>query len=595
MNDMESRKFEDAFKDAFQEAEVSPSPNVWTNIELDLEKANGGKMKRRLLFYQLLAAASVAFAMSIAGIGYYAVSNSDKYNTGDNTALNNPANDAASSVTTQNVTPEGVSGETSSQVQSAKIESSTSVENPPAAGANDQATDTPIAAQSDQKGKRIEDPQASRLATSEKQHNRSGNATQDATDALHENDLANRTVAGEQPDNSNDTSPAVTNTLSKTALADGTKDQRSGTSASGATKNTHVSENQNDGQDVYSSTNQVAKANPDVNANASKENRIVSPDQSNVFIAQGGNTQDNTFDQTQTLADAKRPVKSLPSHVSKPKSMVTDMEKNKPQIDPVDLLMASALQREEELRQEEKKEKESDKNSEKLWTSVGFAAGGFSTVNSSVSSSTTSLAFNNVVDQQAKASGVAYSVGISVGTRLSARWVLQGGVNYMTQASDYTAHALGTSADYKSFSAPSINNISSAENTLVPSASYNVNNNAQFVSIPMQAGYLLVNKKVGVQLNGGVSTDLFIQNTITPDSDKLEKTTQGRGEDSPYRSVNFSGLVGTEFSYRFGLHYRLALNPGLRYSLNSIYKSDQPIEAMPLTFDVGLKFRYIFH
>src|SRR5690606_25670105 len=47
------------------------SAEVWTNIELDLEKAEGGKMKRRLLFYKLLAAASVAFAMCVAGIGYY--------------------------------------------------------------------------------------------------------------------------------------------------------------------------------------------------------------------------------------------------------------------------------------------------------------------------------------------------------------------------------------------------------------------------------------------------------------------------------------------------------------------------------------------
>jgi len=78
---MERRKFEESFKDAFEGAEVSPPEGVWTNIELDLEKADGSKIRRRLLFYKMLAAASVAFAMCVAGIGYYVTSErSGKFN-----------------------------------------------------------------------------------------------------------------------------------------------------------------------------------------------------------------------------------------------------------------------------------------------------------------------------------------------------------------------------------------------------------------------------------------------------------------------------------------------------------------------------------
>ena len=70
---MERRKFEDSFKQAFDGAEVNTSDNVWTGIELELEKAEGDKTKRRLLFYKLLAAASVTFALCVAGIGYYII------------------------------------------------------------------------------------------------------------------------------------------------------------------------------------------------------------------------------------------------------------------------------------------------------------------------------------------------------------------------------------------------------------------------------------------------------------------------------------------------------------------------------------------
>ncbi|HZI25036.1 MAG TPA: hypothetical protein VFD46_08165, partial [Chryseolinea sp.] len=86
MNDMERRKFEDSFQDAFKNAEVTPSENVWTNIELDLERADGDKMKRRLFFFKTLAAASIVFAMSIAGVGYYVLQISDRGHVAQKTA-----------------------------------------------------------------------------------------------------------------------------------------------------------------------------------------------------------------------------------------------------------------------------------------------------------------------------------------------------------------------------------------------------------------------------------------------------------------------------------------------------------------------------
>ena len=110
----------------------------------------------------------------------------------------------------------------------------------------------------------------------------------------------------------------------------------------------------------------------------------------------------------------------------------------------------------------------------------------------------------------------------------------------------------------------------------------------------MQAGYLLVNKTFGLQLNAGVATDLFLQSTVSAESNQISKTSQRAGPDSPYRAVNLSGLFGTEFSYCFGERYRVSVNPGIRYPLNTIYKSELGVESAPLTFDVGLRFRYIF-
>jgi hypothetical protein len=266
---------------------------------------------------------------------------------------------------------------------------------------------------------------------------------------------------------------------------------------------------------------------------------------------------------------------------------------------------------EEERRYAMDEKKQNEKRAEKLWTSVGFAAGGFNANSASVSTPPTNSSYyavsnsgssSNTASKQSSASGVAYSVGVSMGGRIADRWVLQGGVNYLTQSSDYTANnVVVLDNNFQAPKAVSLNAFSplaadaSSQARVAQTFPYNVNNNVRFVSVPLQAGYLVVDKKFGLQLNGGVSTDLFLQNTITPDGGGVAQTTQGRGGDSPYRSLNFSGLVGTELSYKLGYRYRVSLNPGLRYPFNSVYKSDTGVSATPLTFDVGLRFRYIFH
>src|SRR5687767_11937168 len=68
---MERQKFEDSWKQAFEKAELNPSEDVWTNIELDLEKAEGHQMRRKLLFYKMVAAASVIFAVAMGAAGIY--------------------------------------------------------------------------------------------------------------------------------------------------------------------------------------------------------------------------------------------------------------------------------------------------------------------------------------------------------------------------------------------------------------------------------------------------------------------------------------------------------------------------------------------
>ncbi|HLZ16719.1 MAG TPA: hypothetical protein VKQ08_06755, partial [Cyclobacteriaceae bacterium] len=203
---------------------------------------------------------------------------------------------------------------------------------------------------------------------------------------------------------------------------------------------------------------------------------------------------------------------------------------------------------------------------EQVWASVTAAAGGYNPNSNS--------SYNSTLGSQASASGStvpvgsSYSFGVLAGMRVADRVVLQSGVQYMNQSigSSSNISTLGSlSSLVKYSSSPSI-----AYTTTSP---YDIVSANEFVSVPLQAGYLILDKRVGFQLNSGVSTDFFIRNTLSDPSGQRQSYSQSAGQDSPYRSVNFSGLMSSELSYKMGSHYRVSLVPGFRYSFNPILKS----------------------
>lgn len=532
MEDMEKQKFDDSWKDAFREAEVSPSENVWTNIELDLEKEEGGAMRRKLLFYKTLAAASVIFALAIGGTAVYVFqyngaagseqmalrSEVSKKNENDRTptqAIEETTTNAPNLHSEQ----EGLSPEQNSKAKKEDVVIAGTEES----GKVSNEYDTPGL-----------EEMPTKVANS--QHN-------DALETAESVQKADQGADADHPANADNKIQRYANTI------------------------------------------------PPVSTNSEIVNNSTGDE--NVALVQISHT-------------------NLPSLVTTPTVAFKIPVREQQQADPVALMLAKLDQRENEIKSgKKKKDKEqASESAEDMWTSVGFAAGSFNTTTVSSISTPPATTFsqsarynNTIATKEASASGMAYTVGINMGKKIAERWIVQGGVNYLTQSSDYTAQSAVGSPDYQSFRPESINELENlneaadyaySENKVITTAPYNVNNNVKYLSVPLQAGFLVIDKKFGLQMNAGISTDLFLQNTKSANAENLNKIEQGIGDNSPYRTMNFSGLLGTEFSYKFTPRYRVILNPGLRYPINSVYKSGLGIESAPLTFDVGLRFRYIF-
>jgi Outer membrane protein beta-barrel domain len=437
---MESKRFEESFRNAFDGAEIAPSASVWTNVELDLEKATGGKIKRNLIMFQLLAAASTVFALGIGAMYYL--------NT-------QPVNSNALTSQTQN--------------QKAKEEQSNSV---------------------------IE------------------------KSAEQNNPKQNQAAGSEQA---------------------------------------HVKESSERAESIK------------------RSNKVSQVTQSDILLAEKQTTS--------AIAGKKVDKADLASLLRTNKPVLILPKADEPVAPDAGMLLLAQLKDKEKKYQEEDKKKAS--SNEKIWTSVGLGAGSYKPKASSGMASLTS-GDRSVLGGE-EVSGASYSASVNVAGKVSKRLIVQGGVSYLTQSADFTSTAvINGNASLNEFVGPS--NFEKFQST----TPYTVNSNLQFISIPVQAGYLVIDRDFAIQVNGGVSTDFFIRNTLTAETGDYEKVTQSAGSDSPYRTVNFSGLLGTEFSYRIADRYRISLNPGLRYSINSIYKSDVAAEIAPVTYDVSLRFRYIF-
>jgi hypothetical protein len=262
--------------------------------------------------------------------------------------------------------------------------------------------------------------------------------------------------------------------------------------------------------------------------------------------------------------------------------------------------LVATLEAPEEI-EETKKEKS---HSNVLWLALGGSAGNYTpnTSSSNAASSASSFsagpqnydAFNKTTSppKPSPKVGASYSVGVMVGKKFG-RIVLQGGINMSRQQISYVSnYDSKTSGVSKAAVSDYLQNNSSAQ--LSFTNEYTVNSTMEVVSIPVQVGYMIIDRKLGWQFNTGVSPDFFIRNVLVDQSGAHGKFTQEAGSASPYRSVNWSALVNTELSYKIGKQYRISLVPGIRYSFNSILK--EPTDnGRPIIFDVGFRFRYMFN
>lgn len=197
---------------------------------------------------------------------------------------------------------------------------------------------------------------------------------------------------------------------------------------------------------------------------------------------------------------------------------------------------------------------------------------------------------------------VATTVGFDFGVQLNKKWTLESGIAYTNVdnrgVADINVSDRYTLANnFRDFSVvPSSANgnnfIRSGESSRVTEVSmekkYNheveIKNTVQFASIPLKAGYFVVDKKFSLRLNAGLAANYLVEGNIT---DASEQILNSKSE-KLYNDWSFDGIGGLEFGYSLLKRVDFTLEPNYRYAITPINSSS----SSPSRFVVQTGLRY---
>ena len=121
-------------------------------------------------------------------------------------------------------------------------------------------------------------------------------------------------------------------------------------------------------------------------------------------------------------------------------------------------------------------------------------------------------------------------------------------------------------------------------------ADQGIRQHLDYLEVPLNLRYTVVDRSLEVQLVGGMSTNLLINNYVTMET--ADGTTE-IGYLTNIRTVNYSGNAGIGLVYHLMDHFSLSLEPRFRYFLNSVNDDSLP-STRPYTFGLytGLNYRF---
>lgn len=235
---------------------------------------------------------------------------------------------------------------------------------------------------------------------------------------------------------------------------------------------------------------------------------------------------------------------------------------------------------------------EPEENNQFVWGGLSLAGGSFDPAGRNAASNGNDAVYslasvnpesaNNRLDYYSnEIPGFAQRISINVGGKISKKLSLRSGISVVKYSSGTEISQSGQSY---------LTSIYSADNALMRSQPdmYLEENNYTYLSVPIEIGYNIVDRKMGWLVTSGIHSSALISFEDKRLSDNYLVFNKSEKE---YSSYLFWYLIGTELNYKLGENYVVALAPGYRLALNS-HEKNSDIRAT--SAELGLRMRYNF-
>ncbi|MEC5165241.1 uncharacterized protein YcfL [Flavobacterium sp. PL11] len=116
-----------------------------------------------------------------------------------------------------------------------------------------------------------------------------------------------------------------------------------------------------------------------------------------------------------------------------------------------------------------------------------------------------------------------------------------------------------------------------------------INQSMSYYEIPLEISYSLLDKKIGINIIGGVSTLLLDSNKIALIS---SETNQQIGQANNLNSTIFSSNIGIGFNYQFIKSFQFNFEPMVKYQLNTFSNSSNVTTPILIGLYSGISYSF---
>ncbi len=613
----DQKNIDNLFREAFKDFEATPDPALWDKIssQLDEKTPQIKKKKKGIAFLPWFRIAGIAAALLLLF-----VVGSQFFDDGENTL--NPDNQTTSTSKENTDSTTNTNNTNNSETTSDTQITGTEINTEKQSLQNDNDAQNNFLEQKERIANENND-NTIKTKNSLQKNAQKGNALQNAV-ATQENGTNSNTVSqqssntknGVNSSNNIKTNTAITTenavAVTNANTSNTTKNNSSNTPNNSTHKNSNaIQNNPNSKNDKYSNAvaeNTKNNTRKGVNSSATAETKNTQETVNTTAVAQNDTNSTTKSTNTNSTNEA-----TSTTAIDTTKEAIADIENEKK-----GEVKKSLLDVINDLHALEKDSTVVAEANPKRWTIAPNASPVY--YNSLVSGSPIAETFAD----NTKTGDVNLSFGINIGYDVSSRLTIRTGIHkvdysYSTQdvaivpsintgTVQATGGGLGTNsisndittiAFTQNASTYSLRDKQVSNNEFVPTIldssirqaqiEGNLNQRMSYIEVPIELKYAVIDKKIGVNVIGGVSTLLLTENSIVLDSPAL---TAELGEATNLNDVSFSTNIGLGIDYKLSKQLEFNLEPMLKYQLNTFSGNTGNFKPYSVGVYTGVSFRF---